>query len=123
MRRIKREKKRVLVENDSKGIVIERILQEELQLRSALSRGQPHNGCSGHAIPEKNRGSTTRDVNSFAASVGAGNQTPFSGGHRHSVFLSVQQQGPRYSNGNLHEPYRHLAALPQYRLVVESLHG
>ncbi|WVZ26404.1 hypothetical protein V8G54_004948 [Vigna mungo] len=122
-RRRKRQKKRILVENDSKGIVVERILQEELQLRSALSRGQPHNGCSGHAIPEKHRRSTTRDVNSFAPSVGAGNQTSFSGGHRHSVFLPIQQQRPRHSNGNLHEPYRHLAALPQYRIVVEPLHG
>ena len=105
-------KTNLLVENDGKGIEIKRVFEVELKLRSTFCRVEPNHGGSGHGITEEHGGSSARNMNGLAASVGASDQATFRGGHWNSVLLSVEKQGTRDADRDLHEPNRHLTALP-----------
>lgn len=113
-------KVKLLVENDGEGFEIERIFEEELELRGAFGGGEPNHGGSGHGVTEEHGGSSAGEVNGLAASVGAGDQAPLGGGHGDGVLVPVEKKRSGDADGDLNEPNRHLAALPQNGVVIEA---
>ena len=111
----------LLVKNHGQCVEISRIFHEKLQLRSFLCRRKPDNRRSCHPISQNNASGTSRSINRLATSVRARHQTALRCCHRHRVFASVQQQRPHNPHRDLHIANRHFAALPQNRIVIESV--
>lgn len=116
-------KVKLLVENDGKGIEVERIFEEELELRGAFGGAESNHGGSGHGVTEEHGGSSAGEVNGLAASVGAGDQAPLGGGHGNGVLVPVEKKRSGDADRDLNEPDRQLAALPQNGVVIEAFDG